>query len=442
MLKISVSGVRGIIGTDIGPSDFVSLTRAFSRYLGKGAYIVAHDTRSSNEMVYNAVISALSAEGCEVYGLGLAPTPSVFRMVRQKSFKGGIIVTASHNPPEWNGLKFVLDEGRSMYSNELNHFIKEYSRRKSNMVISTNEIRHIDYSSYLSDLISFVGKDSCKGVRVGIDSGGGVGSIFASELFRSLGCNVVSINDSPGIFPRGLDPSTSDLDSLSQIVIDKRCDIGFAYDCDADRVILVNDQGKILAPDMAFLLCVNSFLKKGFVGKVAASIDTSTAINEIASLYGTEVIHSPVGEANVVEKILGEKCAIGGEGSSGGVIIPNFVLCRDGILSSSLILKSIKEEGSLERIIKEIPIHSQVRTKIHCSKENSLRIIGEFITKYPESDLTDGVKITIGEKASILIRYSATEDVIRISVEAENQEKSERLARKYMSEIKRILSQY
>jgi phosphomannomutase len=384
-------------------------------------------------MVSRTVVSGLLEVGCDVLDLGIASTPALFREVAQRNLKGGLMVTASHNPPEWNGLKFVVEGGRGIFEEELNSLLS------SNLThpMKVGQYSEI-FSKYPEDLISHIGKESCSGVKVALDLGGGVGSLFAPKVFRWLGCRVTTVNDALGIFSRTIDPTADSLVDLSEQVIANECDVGFAYDCDADRVVMVDEKGKKLSGDLTLILCIDYLMKKRGIRDIVASIDTSMGLEDLVSGMGGRIFYSKVGEANVVKEMMERGCKVGGEGSSGGLIITDFVLCRDGILASSLVSMIIKQEGSLSDLIEDLPHYYQVREKISCGKENVKKVLEAISRDFPDADTTDGIKLK--QKDSwVLIRPSRTEDVLRVSVEATSKDRADCIMRYYLKKIKKFM---
>ena len=396
---------------------------------------MAHDTRRSWGLASRAAIAGLESEGCTVYDLEYAPTPAVFRTVMKEGLDGGLVVSASHNPPEWNGLKFVVQGGRGMYPKEFNSFLRSHATIGGLGRIRAGRSEKANATTYISDLVSYAGESSCEGVSIAVDPGGGVASLFVGKIFKSLGGEVRSVNDSPGLFTRDLDPGLADLTLLRQAVVEGDQDIGFAFDCDADRVVVVGDDGETLPPDYTLLLCLNQFLETGVVRDVAVSVDTTSSVEEMVTSHGGRVYYTPVGEANVVQKILKEKCGLGGEGSSGGVIVPDFVLCRDGLLASALISKYLKEKGGLKEALTGIPERFLLRKKFDCGKKVARDIVEKLSNEAANVDRTDGAKIWDDSDTWILVRASNTEDILRVSVEARDRSKARDLMKKYSAKV-------
>ncbi|NWG09454.1 MAG: phosphomannomutase [Nitrososphaerales archaeon] len=430
---LSVSGFRGVVGLDLDLVKIVDISRVFGRFIKEGSCAISRDTRRSGDMVSRTVVSSLLEAGCDVLDLGIASTPALFREVARRNLKGGLMVTASHNPPEWNGLKFVVEGGRGIFEEELTSLLS------SNVTHLMKVGRYSEiFSKYPEDLVSYIGKESCSGVRVALDLGGGVGSLFAPKVFRWLGCRVTTVNDAPGIFSRTIDPTLDSLADLSEQVIVNGCDAGFAYDCDADRVVMVDEKGRKLSVDLVLMLCIEYLMEKRGVRDIVASIDTSMGLEDLVSGMGGRIFYSKVGEANVVREMMERGCKVGGEGSSGGLIIADFVLCRDGTLASSLASMMIRQEGSLSDLIEGLPHYHQIREKIPCGKENVKRVLEALSQDFPDADTTDGIKLK--QKDSwVLIRPSRTEDVLRVSVEATSKDRADGIMRYHLNKIKNLM---
>ncbi|MEM2211085.1 MAG: hypothetical protein QW779_06725 [Nitrososphaerales archaeon] len=432
-LIISESGVRGIVGKDFIPIHAMEFARRIGSFK-KGAYVVGRDTRRSGALLANAVISGLLAEGCDVYDLGITSTPAVFREVFVRKLTGGIMITASHNPPEWNGIKFITTGGRGLFKDELE---KVCSTPLQKSITKVGNYSH-SIPIYPKDLVSYIGEGSCSGLKIAIDPGGGAGCQIIPQIFRALGCSVVVVNGIAGLFSRLIDPTIDGLTHLSEVVINQGCNIGFAYDCDADRLVVVNKKGIKLEPDYTLALPLWYILKSERVKLVVVSIDTSKMIEDIVIRNGGSIHYTPVGEANVVRGMMETRCKLGGEGSSGGLILSDFSWCRDGVLASALIAKLEKEFG-IENILKDLPKYYQLRKSIPCEEEEAKFVIQVLSESETNVDRLDGVKLTISRDSWVLIRPSHTENLLRISVEAKSKSEADSLIKYYSSKIEELL---
>ena len=423
-LKVSISGVRGIFGHDLNISDIIKFCQNFSLLVKSKKCVVAQDTRPSSKIVSEVVIASLMERGIDVYNLGIAPTPVVFRESRK--YGSGIIITSSHNPLQWNGLKFIID-GRGINEKELKCITRKnkFSKEKIGSELQTN-------SKYISDAVKLIGK--VKGSpKVAIDVGGGAAFEVAPKMLETLGCKIQKINEIPGISSRGPDPT---YDNLTEICLaTKKCDIGFAFDLDGDRLVVVKN-GKKQAPDITLGLGIAKALEIGYK-RFVLSIDTSVSIEKFIKTHGGKVQRSKVGEANVVDLMIKTKSQAGGEGSSAGFILPEFNMCRDGILTSGLIAGMLGTRTFTD-VMKFMEQYFQLRTKVEVDSafhKKTLQILLDKMKKqYSEIITLDGIKSIIDEDSWVLVRQSNTEHIIRISTESNNLKKA-RSIQKQVTEL-------
>ena len=388
--------------------------------------VVGRDTRPSGEIVTNVAIASLLERGVSVYNLGISPTPVIFREARK--YGSGMIVTSSHNPLEWNGLKFIL-EGRGINESELKQ-LEKGSQLKKEKVGSEIEVS----SRYLDEATKLIGKLK-KSPKIAIDVGGGAAFEIAPQLLKKLGCKVSVINGIPGKSNRGPDPTSDKLSSLLQA--SKKADIGFAFDLDGDRLVIVKD-GKKKSPDVTLGLGIAGALEKGYK-KFVLSIDTSVAIEKYIINHGGKVHRSKVGEANVVDMMLKTKSQAGGEGSSAGFILPEFNMCRDGILTSGLVASMVGTK-QFDDIIKFMEGYYQIRTKVSVDSKfhkKTLEILLKKMRKLSSNIIIiDGIKSIIDEDSWVLVRQSNTEHIIRVSAESNNLNKAKSIEKQITMLVK------
>jgi phosphomannomutase len=430
---VTVSGIRGVVNQDIDEVSATSYGLKFGTFLKSGSVAVAADTRKTAEQMKDAVISGLILAGCTVFDLGYSSTPSVFKEVSVRGLDGGVIVTSSHNQPEWNGIKFVIKPGRGVFENEL-HAIQGANTAPAPRCGRTFPNRAL----YVEILRNRAGKNSAKGVKVGLDLAGGVGSLFVPYIISYQGSEVHALHGTPGIFPRLIDPTADPLTALSHLVATDSCDVGFAYDCDADRLVIVDGEGRKLSGDATLLICLRYFLENTRNRQIVVSVDTSLAAEDLVREYNGRVIYSKVGEPNVVQKILENNSGAGGEGSSGGYIEPSFVMCRDGVYASTMILKLIRSEGSLSELVRQFEEYHQDRGKVEIDRSLGSKILEILATTENDPDTTDGLKIRMNDKSWLLIRASNTENVIRVSAESKSSLRAKELVSDYTKRIKEI----
>jgi phosphomannomutase len=401
----------------------MNFSRLFARFIINNSAItekrclIARDTRPSSDIIHRTVSAAIMEQGIDVIDLGIAPTPFAFR--ESTRYGNAIIVTASHNPLDWNGLKFIIN-GRGIFEDELE------SIQQQDIFSNTEfaKLFHIT-SKYVLDMLELMRKDSYldddrnNTNTIGIDPGGGAISSFIPQLYDSLNQKFLTVNDIAGVSSRSPDPTTDDLFELRNLVLSKKLALGFAFDMDADRLVVVDKKGNKLSTDLTLLLCIASTLNHG-AKRFVVSIDTSNAIEHMISQHGGTLRHSKVGEANVVKQLIEMNADAGGEGSSAGFIMPKFNMCRDGILASAII--SSLNEDLYDESIEIASNYSTIRSKVPIESNFQQAVIEKFEEKYKEKSYQiikmDGTKILLDDISWVLIRSSNTEHAVRISVES------------------------
>lgn len=425
-MKVSISGVRGIFGDDLNLEDIIHYCRNFSRLVKSKKCVVGRDTRPSGEIVTNVAIASLLERGISVYNLGISPTPVVFREARR--YGSGLIITSSHNPLEWNGLKFIVD-GRGINESELQYMVKKDNFQREKIGVETE----VD-SNYIDEAAKLIGKIK-KSSKIAIDVGGGAAFEVAPQLLKKLGGKVSVINAIPGKSTRGPDPTNDQLSELVQA--SKKTSIGFAFDLDGDRLVVVKD-GKKQSPDVTLGLGVAGALEKGYK-KFVLSIDTSVAIEKFIKNEGGQVNRSKVGEANVVDMMLKTKSQAGGEGSSAGFILPEFNMCRDGLLTSGLIASMVGTK-QFDDINEFMERYHQVRTKVSVDSKLHKKTLQTFLKKMKKQSsqviTIDGIKSIIDEDSWVLVRQSNTEHIIRVSAESNDLDKAKTIEKQITKLVK------
>ena len=412
-MKKTISGIRGIFGEDLTLKDVLEFCNNFSSLIKSEKCVIGKDTRPSGSMIKNVASSALMKNGIDVFNLETVPTPVVFREARK--YGAGLVISSSHNPIQWNGMKFII-EGRGINEDELPQIIKHQEIFQTNIGIE----RDLS-SSYIDDAKKIIGDVENK-PEIVVDIGGGAAKGFAPELLTKIGCSVKILNEELTGCTRGPDPTSDKLTEL--IAASNKKEIGFAFDLDGDRLVVVKN-GKKQAPDVTLGLGVAKSLELGYK-KFVLSIDTSVSIEKFIKERGGSIQRSKVGEANVIDLMLKNSAQAGGEGSSGGFILPEFNYCREGILTSGLIA-SMLGTPEFNEIINFMESYYQIREKIEIDSEFHDEVIeqikSKFSDNYSETVSLDGIKGIIDEDSWVLIRKSNTEDIIRVSAESNNIEK-------------------
>lgn len=451
-MKVSVSGVRGIAGPEISAGAAMRYCASFAAATGGGggACVVARDTRPSGPALYDAAVAALLASGADVRGLGVAPTPVAFYEARKAG--RGVVVTASHNPLEWNGLKFAVG-GRGASAAEMSEIASGANASGGGggaggeMGAGTPppigallaEDAESDYAEAAAEVVRrAAGPGGPRGgrPRVVVDAGGGAAAGTAPGLLGRTGCDVESINSEPGKSDRGPDPTAGRLGSL-EAACASGDRVGFAFDLDGDRVVVVAPGGgggapRALSPDATLCLGVAAALEAG-CRRFVLSIDTTAAAERLVASAGGRVWRSRVGEANVVAEMDVRGAEAGGEGSSAGFILRSFNGCRDGMLAAGLIAASAGDGAAVgEAAERAMAGYAQARTKVPADSAlhaRALEIAGERMRgRFSETVRLDGVK-WIGEGHWVLARGSNTEDAVRVSAEARSGEEARALLR-------------
>ena len=416
-MKKTISGIRGVFGEDLNLKDVLEFCNNFSSLIKSKKCVIGKDTRPSGSMVKDTASAALMENGIDVFNLETAPTPVVFREARK--YGAGLVISSSHNPIEWNGMKFIID-GRGINEQELPQIIEHQEISKSK--IGTE---HDITSSYIEDATKIIGSIA-NSPEIAVDIGGGAARNYAPELLKRIGCGIKILNEELLGCSRGPDPTSDELSEL--ISVSNKKQIGFAFDLDGDRLVVVR-KGKKQTPDVTLGLGVAKSLELGYKNFVL-SIDTSISVEKFIKEKGGTVQISRVGEANVIDLMLKNNAQAGGEGSSGGFILPEFNYCRDGILTSGLIA-SMLGTAEFNEILNYMESYCQIRDKTKVDSNFHDKVIEELTSKilkeYSEANTLDGIKGIIDEDSWILIRKSNTEDIIRVSAESNNEAKCKKI---------------
>lgn len=403
----------------------------FAKLTGAEEVLLARDTRSTGPELSRAVASGLMSRGAAVVDYGVITTPALFRESRLAK-KPAVMVTASHNEPEYNGLKFLVDGmGISKES-----FDKVLNEEDGQAQFGRGTLRPGRRTSYSDDLVARFGAGSCEGVRVALDIGGGAAFSQAPRILKGMGCKVLTVNDAPGVFSRKVDPVADELVVLRKLVKEDHCDVGLAFDCDGDRLVIVDDGGAKRTGDFMLTLALAELLGEASKRDVVVSQDTTQAVNEVVTRLGGKTFRSKVGEANVVETMLDRGVMLGGEGSSGGLIDGDFNYCRDSMLAALVIIGALKKKG--RKVYGSVPVYHQERVALQLPRKKALKGIGKLAAKHRGGDTSDGLKLTLSDRQWVLIRPSGTEDVVRVSAEAETASKAVEIAKSFATKLKEL----
>jgi phosphomannomutase len=437
LLKIGVSGIRGVVGEFLTPALACSFGQAFATYVGVGRVVVGRDTRTTGEMLQHAVQCGLLSAGCEVIDVGILPTPTIQMYVASSHSRGGIAVTASHNPPEYNALKLFNAEGLFFNNYERNELIDLYHQSDFREAVNS-QIRDVRTEReapprlHLERVLRNVDVDRVKRrrFRVALDAVNGAGSVMTPGFLSStLGCDLHAMSVDPTKpFPRVAEPRPDTLGDLAALVSRDKCELGFAQDPDADRLAVVDEHGYVLDNDDVLALVVDVALAR-LPGDVVVNLTTSSVIDDVAARYGRKVYRTPVGEANVVEMMQAVHAVIGGEGSNGGIIFPSVHLCRDSYTGMAFLLDRMAETGkSISQLAAELPKYHRRLGKVAYEHGRLGPLMQALEDSFPEAalDRSDGLKL-IWPDAWIHVRASNTEPLLRLAAESKSEEDMEAL---------------
>jgi phosphomannomutase len=444
-LMVSISGIRGIVGDGLDPKVLVKYTSAFSEFIGKGTVVIGRDARITGEMVKSIVTGTLLAKGLNVIDIGICPTPTVQYTVKTLGAQGGIAISASHNPNEWNALKLLNSTGQFMTPEENVQMLALLESSEETFVpweklgkltlFEDGLKRHV----YDAIHLKYINIDQIKKKRFKVvaDCVNGAGAYVIPDLLRQFGCEVIELDcEKTGIFKRLPEPLPENLTKTMKSVIDNNADLGIVVDPDVDRLVLISDDGTPFGEENTITMAVNFILSKE-KGNSVVNLSTTRAVDDIAEKYGCKVYRSAVGEANVVKKMKEVNAIIGGEGS-GGVIYPALHYGRDALVGISLILQQLTEfGGSMAEFKKTLPSYYIAKKKIVLGNVNPDDIVKRLIVKYSGENIdnTDGLRIDFPDHW-VHFRKSNTEPIIRIITEAKDQVLAEQLSTKYFDEIK------
>lgn len=429
------SGIRGVVGEQITPELMMDLGLTLATHLGSsGSVVVGKDPRVSSDMFESCLISGLLSGGCDVKRIGIVPTPVVAFAVRRLKAKAGMMVTASHNPPQYNGVK-LWDSNGMAYTPQLETRIEDIYFGKQMKNVSWDRIGRVEkveiLGSYIDEVVAAGGLK--RGYKVVVDCGNGSGSLVTPHLLRKLGCKVTTLNSHlDGTFPgRGLEPSPENLDGLCKVVKSIGADLGIAHDGDADRIAAVDERGRVAQADkLLALIASHQINQKGDI--VVTTVDASSVVDEAVGKHGGKVVRTPVGDVNVAATVKEHNAVFGGE-PSGAWIFPSFYLAPDGPLAAVKILKLLDSEGKkLSKLLDGLPDYQTAREKLACSNVKKVRAMEKFESKSKEFpnvikvSRIDGIRLEFKD-GWVLVRPSGTEPYIRVTAESRSSAHAQKL---------------
>ncbi len=441
------NGIRGVFGETL-TLDFISeIALSLATYFRKGQILVGFDGRDSSIIISKIVCSALNSAGLDCAIAGLIPTPCLQYSTKNLGYQGGIMITASHNPPQYNGIKPTAKDGVEISrDDELKveeiYFKKKWKITPQNLGITKKTENTVE--TYLKGIKSQVNAQKIKSrkFRIVLDLGNGAQAVAAPRLCKELGCIVIKVNENiDGSFSgRGSEPTPQNLQILSKTVIDSKADLGVAFDGDGDRSIFCDNTGEILTGDCSALLLSQFLLEKNPKSKIVTTMNSTSRIEDIAARTKSKVIRTKVGSVEVSREMVFSKALIGFE-ENGGFMYAKHNQVRDGAMTMAIALdllaaskKSISDELAL------LPSSFTTKGKVECTKGEATKIIQMLNKENYKKDTTDGIKIIFDKLNWVMVRPSGTEPIVRIYAESDSQQNLEALFTKYMEKIKSILA--
>lgn len=449
VLMVSISGIRGLVGNGLSPEVLVKYTAAYAEFIGKGTVVIGRDSRITGTMVQQIVTGTLIAKGLNVVEIGICPTPTVQYTVKMLKAQGGIAISASHNPNEWNALKLLNHTGQFMTPEEHQQMIAKLDTAGQNYKpwneIGTlsvyNEAIQVHKESVLS--MKHIDREAIRKrkFKVLADCVNGAGYKIIPQLLRDFGCEVIEMNcEDTGIFPRLPEPLPENLTSTMQKVKETGVDFGVVVDPDVDRLVLITDKGNPFSEENTVTQAVKFITSKEH-GSVTVNLSTTRAVEDVAAQNGCSVFRSPVGEANVVKKM--KECAaiIGGEGS-GGVIYPEVHYGRDALIGIAITLQHLLEfGGTLEELKAALPQYYIAKKKFELGSADPDAVIAQIKENHKDGKIAteDGLRIDFPDYW-VHLRKSNTEPIIRVICEAPSEKAALEHIAAFETEVRLLLS--
>lgn len=450
MLIESISGIRGVIGAGLNPKKIINYASGFGKWAKEGKIIIGRDSRPSGKVIADLFSNTLAWMGFDVINVGIVPTPTVQFMTEKFQAAGGVVITASHNPFPWNGIKFISPTGLFLDADQIEKVLnfaknKEFNFKKSGefgniskyLKAINDHIENILEIPYLD-----IKKIRSKHIKVVIDAVNGGGSIALPKLLDALGCEVIKVNCKPdGYFPHTPEPLPENLTDLLEKVKESKADIGMAVDPDADRLAIVDENGNYLSEEYTLVMSLKTVLEKNTISNpvIVTNLSTTLAVDKIADQYDAKVIRTAIGEINVSKKMKETNSVIGGEGN-GGIILPDSHLGRDSLVGAALILQFLIDgDEKLSEKYEKLPQFKMSKMKTEVGSKSKDRIIENLINKYKNKNINtvDGIKITF-ENSWVHIRKSNTEPILRVYSEASKLKDAVELGKRFVAEIGKI----
>jgi len=441
------NGIRGIFSEDFTLEFVHDMTLAIGTYFEKGPILIGYDGRESSPIICKIITSTLNSIGIDCNITGIVPTPCLEFAVKTLGYSGGIMITASHNPPQYNGIKPAGKDGVEISREdeliiEDIYFKKSWITNPEKWGITREETRAIE--TYLKGIISQIDSKliKSKSFKVVLDLGNGAQAVTAPDFCKIINCETILVNETiDGMFPgRGSEPTPQNLSVLSKTVIENKANLGIAFDGDGDRSIFCDNLGNILTGDKSALILIQHILNKNPNSLVVTCLNSGLNTEVLAKKYNSKVIRTKVGSVEVSRKMISTNALIGFE-ENGGFMFGTHNQVRDGCMSLALMLDLLANtDNPLSDEILKLPSSFTTKDKMQCSSDDADKIISSLKEEFPESDISDGIKIIFDSQNWVMIRPSGTEPIIRIYAESENQEKLDALMMKFLQKVKSIIS--
>jgi phosphomannomutase/phosphoglucomutase len=443
------NGIRGVVNKELTPEMAIKVGSAIGTFFGRKNLLLGYDARTSGPMFAKAVTAGLTATGCNVFSAGMAPTPALQYAVKTHGMDGAVIITASHNPPEYNGIKVIWNDGIEISHEQEIEIENIYFENKTafaewDRLGTPRELLGVN-DEYIEAIKKHVdvAKIAERHYHVVVDAANSVGGLTAPRLLRELGCKVTSINANiDGTFPGRLpEPRPENLKEVALTVKAVGADLGVAFDGDADRSIFVGENGEIYWGDKTFALIEKRFLENNPNAKIVTPVSSSTLVKDIADAYKGEIVWTKVGSVTVSQKMKELNAKLGGE-ENGGVFYGPHQAVRDGAMTTALILGIMAETGEkLSELIAGQPQYFLEKGKVDCPEAEKEKVLEKLVEQVKGANVSaiDGVKIWFEDKSAILVRPSGTEPVYRLYAEAKNREKALKLIEDYRFKLRKIL---
>lgn len=437
------NGVRGVINQDLSAQLAMDLGKAIGTYM-KGNVAIGNDPRTSADMIRSAVAAGIMSSGANVIDLGMVPTPVVQHYVKSNDIAGGVMITASHNPPEFNGIKCIDADGTEMPRHKEEEIEKNYYKKSfSNMLwdqVGSAYPRSGAIDAYLSSIISLVDVQAIKnaGLKVVLDCANGASTVSSPRLLKDLGVRAITLNGNPmGTFPgHPSEPTEDHLKDLIATVKETGADLGIAHDGDADRTIFIDNKGHYLYGDKSLAIVASEMVKENNGGTVVTPVSSSNCVEDVVTAEGGKIVYTKVGAPIVSRKMIEIGAVFGGE-ENGGLIFPKHQYCRDGAMTAAKMLEIVSKQGPLSELVEKLPKYSQDKRKTVCPNDLKDSVLAYLVKQYEKEEVNtiDGVKICYSDGWT-LVRPSGTEPLFRIYSEA----KTELEAKERSDECEKILS--